>query len=191
MSDTNTSAAQADTQAEPKTVAEWKQQVESYDLTLAGSLEPEIRTAIEKLRADAVQRKFLAELTTAPTVKVDEPVQQFVVPAVPDTMPVAVAESVKLWDERTAQVEVFLKNNPLPHFIPALKELLVEAREKRAKVIFDFQNPKPLPVPNPPPKIQLPPEVTELVREIIRAETPSIVSSVVQWFKANPEWTQR
>jgi hypothetical protein len=186
----NANAAQVvDAVTEPKTAAEWQQKIEDFELTLAGpSLEPLIRTAIEKLRADAVQRKFLAEVT-APTVNVvDVPAQQFVTPKVPDAMPVAVAESLKTYDLKIVELETFLKNRPLPHLIPGAKELLTEAKVKRARVLFDFQNPEPIPVPLPPPPIQLPPEVIELVREIVRAEVPSIIAQTIAWFRANPEW---
>src|ERR1700677_4003673 len=110
---------------EPKTAAEWQQKIEEYELTLAGpSLEPLIRTAIEKLRADAVQRKFLAEVT-APTVNVvDVPAQEFVTPKVPDVMPVSVAENLKMWDGQIAEVESFLKNNPPHHLIQGAESLL-------------------------------------------------------------------
>lgn len=173
-------------QAEILTTAQWKQRVADFDTTLAGTLDPEIRQAIEALRVHAVQQTFIAELTTP--VKVDAPAQQFVTPKVPDVMPVAVAENLKMWDERIAQVEVFLKNNPLPHFIPALKELLVEAREKRAKALYDFQNPEKIPVPLPPAPIRLPEEVISLVRQIIREESPNIIAQTISWFRANPEW---
>jgi hypothetical protein len=185
----NEKVAQVGDAPEPKTAAEWQQKVADYDITLAGTLGPAIRTAIEKLRADAVQRKFLAEIT-APTVKVDAPVQQFVTPKVPDTMPPSVAENLKMWDGQIAEVETFLKNNPLPQLIPGAKELLAEKKASRAKVLHDFQNPAPIPIPPPPPPIALPPEVIELVQSIVRAQVPSIVAEVVAWFKNNREWLQ-
>jgi hypothetical protein len=184
----NAQAQVVDAPAEPKTAADWAKKVEEYDITLAGpSLEPAIKTAIEKLREHAVQQKFLAEVT-APTVNVDAPAQQFVTPKVPDTMPVATAERLREVDADIAQVETFLKNAPLPHLRPGAESLLAEKRARRAKILFDFQNPKPLPVPALPPPIQLPVEVVELVREIIRAEVPSIIAQTIAWFQANPEW---
>jgi hypothetical protein len=186
----NAKAAQVvDTLAEPKTAAEWQQNIEEYELTLAGpTLEPAIKAAIEKLRADAVQRNFLAEVT-APAVN-DAPAQQFVTPKVPDVMPVAVAENLKMADSDIAQVEAFLQNRPLPHLVPGAKTLLDEHKARRARILHDFQNPTPIPVPPPPPPIALPPEVVELVREIVRAQVPSIVAEVVAWFKNNREWLQ-
>ena len=119
---------------EPKTAAEWQQKIEDYEFTLAGpTLEPAIKQAIEALRTDAIKRKFLAEIT-APTVNVvDAPPQQFVTPRVPDTMPVAVAESLKTADARIVECEAFLKNNPLPSLIPGAEALLAEARKRRAR----------------------------------------------------------
>jgi hypothetical protein len=182
----------ANESAEVLTAEQWQQKVSDYDLTLAGALEPEIRSAVEALRTDAVQRAFLAEVT-AP-VKVVEPEQQFVVPAVPDVMPPDVAERIKIYDTRIADLENSLAHNPPMRFITAYREMLAEAKEKRAQVIFDFKNPPPVPIPPAPPKIQIPSGVTEMVREIVheimRAETPSIVSSVVQFFRENPEWVK-
>jgi hypothetical protein len=176
-------------QAVPKNAAEWQKKIEEYELTLAGpSLEPAIRTAIEKLREHAVQQKFLAQVT-APTVNVvDVPAQQFVTPKVPDVMPVATAERLKEWDLKIAEVEAVLKNAPPHHLIPGAKTLLVEHKESRARVLYDFQNPAANPVPPPPSPIQLPPEVVELVQSIVRAEVPSIIAQTIVWFRANPEW---
>jgi hypothetical protein len=175
--------------AEPKTAAEWAKKVEVYELTLAGQLEPAIRTTIEKLREHAVQMTFLAEITALP-VKVDAPAQQFVVPEVPTVMPVATAERLKDLSASIAEIETFLKNNPLPYLIPGAKELLAEKKASRAKVIYDFQNPAPIPVPPPPPPIAMPPEVVELIAAQMKAQVPNIVAEVVQWFKENPEWLQ-
>jgi hypothetical protein len=176
-------------QAEPKTAAEWQKKIEEYEIMLSGStLEPAIRTAIQELRKHAVQQKFLAEVT-APTVNVvDVPAQQFVVPKIPETMPVAVAENLKMADSDIAQVEAFLQNRPLPHLVPGAKTLLDEHKARRARILHDFQNPSPIPVPPPPPPIALPPEVVELVRGIVRAEGPNLIARTIAWFKANPEW---
>lgn len=169
------------------TTDQWSKKIEEYDITLAGSpLEPAIRTAVEKLRADAIQRRFLAEVT-APTVNVDA-AQQFVTPKVPETMPPSVAENLKMWDGKIAEVEAFLQNAPPHHLIAGSKEVLAEYKESRARVLYNFQNPEPIPVPAPPKPIALPPEVIELVQQIVRAEVPSIIAQTIAWFKANPDW---
>ena len=184
----NAQAQVVDAPAEPKTAADWAKKVEEYDITLAGpSLEPAIKTAIEKLREHAVQQKFLAEVT-APTVNVDAPAQQFVTPKVPDVMPVATAERLKDLDSEIARVEIYLQNSPLPYLRPGAEELLAEKRAIRAKVLHDFNFPAPIPVPPPPAKLELPPEVVELVRSIVRDEVPSIIAQTIAWFQANPEW---
>jgi hypothetical protein len=175
---------------EPKTAAEWQQKIEEYEITLAGrQLEPAIKNAIEALRADAIKRKFLAEIT-APTVNVAALVQRFVTPKVPDTMPVSVAENLKMWDGQIAEVESFLKNNPPHHLIQGAESLLAEKKASRAKVLDDFQNPAPIPIPPPPPPIALPPEVVALVEKIVRGEVPNIIAQTIAWFRANPEWMQ-
>ena len=120
----------------------------------------------------------------------DAPKQDFVQPAVPDVMPQSVSESLRMYDAKIINIERSLACNPLPHFIPAYTELLAEAKEKRAKVLYDFHNPAPIPIPPPTLPISLPPEVIALVRQIIREESPSIIAQTIAWFRANPEWMQ-
>ena len=127
---------------EPKTAAEWQQKIEEYEITLAGpQLEPAIKNAIEALRADAIKRKFLAEIT-APTVNVAALAQQFVTPKVPDTMPVSVAENLKMWDGQIAEVESFLKNNPPHHLIQGAESLLAREKSQSRQGARRFSEPR-------------------------------------------------
>jgi hypothetical protein len=175
-----------DAPTEPKTAKEWLAEIDRFDLALqAPNLDPVLETRIKEQRVYAVQRKFLAEIT-APPVKVDAPAQEFVVPQVPTVMPPSVAESLAMWDAKIAEIENSLAHNPLPHFVPAYKDLLAEAKQKRERVLYDFQHPAPIPIPLPP--IALPVEVVELVKQIVRAEVPSITAEILIWLQKNREW---
>ena len=176
---------------EPKTAAEWQQKIEEYEITLAGpTLEPAIKNAIEALRADAIKRKFLAEIT-APTVNV-----ACARAAIRDAQGSRhdarrgrrKFKNVRMG--RSLRLRVFLKNNP-PHLL--FKERNHCSRREKSesrRSLDDFQNPTPIPFLRPPPPIALPPEVVALVEKIVRAEVPSIIAQTIAWFRANPEWMQ-
>jgi hypothetical protein len=169
------------------TADQWAKKIEEYDVALTGPpLEPAIRSAIEKLRENAVQQKFLTEFTTP--VQAESPAPQFVTPAVPEVMPSTVVESLAVFDAKIASAENSLAHNPPFHFVGAYRELLADAKAGRERVLYSFTHPEPIPVPLAPPPVVLPPEVVELIAAQVKAQMPEVVAHVICWLQNNKEW---
>ena len=78
-----------------------------------------------------------------------------------------------MWDQKIAETEKFLRQNPDVRLTAGARDLLAEYQAKRAKAVFDFEHPAPAPPPPPTP------ELIKQITDAVLALMPEIVARVV------------
>jgi hypothetical protein len=83
------------------------------------------------------------------------------------------AETLAFHDQRIAATREFLNRNPDFRLAEGARSLLQEYEEKRAKFLWDVQNPAPAPPPPPTP------ELIKRISDEVQALLPQIIAKVV------------